>query len=210
MLGAIIGDMAGSIYESSNAKTKDIDLIDYCMRMTDDSLLTIAVARVLMKFFPFSYEKETIEEMQQNLVKEFVLTWFFNQNAGFGKMFTEWCIDVLAGKGRPYNSFGNGAAMRISPVGWMAKSEEEVKKLSRIVTEITHNHPEGIKGAEAVAMAIYLALHGASKKQIKERMIKDYYPKIKSLDFDDLKEHYSFWPICQESVPQANYCFFDF
>ena len=97
--------------------------------------------------------------------------------------------------------------MRISPVGWVANTEEEVKILSKAVTEITHNHPEGIKGAEAVAMAIFMALHGSSKEEIKERMIKDYYPEIKDLDFDDLVKNYEFSEICQKSVPQAIYCF---
>ncbi len=97
--------------------------------------------------------------------------------------------------------------MRISPVGWIANSEEEVKILSKTVTEITHNHPEGIKGAETIAMCIYLALHGYSKEQIKERMIIDYYPEIADLDFDELIKNYTFSPICQDSVPQAIYCF---
>ena len=110
-------------------------------------------------------------------------------------------------KPEPYNSCGNGSDMRISPLGWMAKTEEEVKILSKTVTEITHNHPEGIKGAEAVAMAIFLARNGYSKEQIKERMVNDYYPEIESLEFQDLVEHYDFYEICQKSVPQAIYCF---
>ena len=97
--------------------------------------------------------------------------------------------------------------MRISPVGWIANSEEEVKVLSKVITEITHNHPEGIKGAEAVAMCIYLALHGASKEQIKERMVNDYYPEIAELNFNELVRNYRFSEICQKSVPQAIFCF---
>ena len=123
-------------------------------------------------------------------------------------MFFRWCDKAFrTGYAEPYNSFGNGSAMRISPVGWMAKSEEEVKILSKTVTEITHNHPEGIKGAEAVAMCIYLARNGYSKEQIEERMLNDYYPEISSLDFDELVENYEFSEICQKSVPQAIYCF---
>lgn len=97
--------------------------------------------------------------------------------------------------------------MRISPVAWVAKTEAQLKVLSMTVTEITHNHPEGIKGAEAVAIAIFMALHGATKEKIKERMIKDYYPKISQMDFNDLVAHYEFSPTCQDSVPQAIYCF---
>ena len=116
-------------------------------------------------------------------------------------------VKASRGEAKPYNSFGNGSAMRISPVGWIANSEEEVKLLSKAVTEITHDHPEGIKGAEAVAMAIYLARQGVSKEEIGNRMIKDYYPEIANLDFAYLVSHYEFSEICQKSVPQAIYCF---
>ena len=97
--------------------------------------------------------------------------------------------------------------MRISPVAWVANNEGELKQLSKAVTEITHNHPEGLKGAEAVAMCIYLALNGASKETIKHRMIHEYYPEIAFLNFDELVKHYQFSEICQKSVPQAIYCF---
>lgn len=89
----------------------------------------------------------------------------------------------------------------------MAHSEQEVKLLSKTVTEITHNHPEGIKGAKAIAMAIYLALRGSTKEQIRERMVRDYYPEIQELDFNHLVQTYQFHASCQESVPQAIYCF---
>ena len=97
--------------------------------------------------------------------------------------------------------------MRSSPVAWVAKTEEEVKKLSKAVTEITHNSKEGILGAEAIAICIYLALNGCSKEQIMERMVNDYYPEISSLDFADLVKTYEFSEICQKSCPQAIYCF---
>ena len=207
MLGAIIGDMVGSKYEFHPIKTKEFDIYDSRMRMTDDSLLTIAVAKTIIKNYPIQYDEKSVKAFQNCLINEFVEAWRNHKEAGFGGMFYRWCIKASKGIYEPYNSYGNGSAMRISPVGWVAKSEEEVKKLSRIVTEITHNHPEGIKGAEAVAMAIYLALHGASKEEIKERMIKDYYPEIKDLDFEQLVMNYEFSEICQKSVPQAIYCF---
>ena len=208
MLGAIIGDMVGSLYEFHPLKRKEFNIYDSRMRMTDDSLLTIDVAEVLLEHYPFKLDEQSLKEIQKDLVKEFVLTWRFNKGAGFGGMFYNWCEKARNGQEpKPYNSYGNGSAMRISPVGWLASSEEEVKILTKTVTEITHNHPEGIKGAEAVAMSIFLALHGASKEQIKERMIKDYYPEIKDLNFDDLVKHYDFSEICQKSVPQAIYCF---
>lgn len=208
MLGAIIGDMVGSLYEFHPIKRKEFEIFDHRMRMTDDSLCTLAVAKVLMNHYLFSFDNESLENIKKDLIHEFALTWYNNRGAGFGGMFYMWCQKAYKnGYAEPYNSFGNGSAMRISPVGWMAKSEEEVKILSKTVTEITHNHPEGIKGAEAVAMCIYLALHDHSKEQIKERMVNDYYPEISFLDFDELVKHYEFSEICQKSVPQAIYCF---
>lgn len=209
MLGAIIGDMVGSLYEFHPIKIKEFNIFDNRMRMTDDSLLTLAVAKVLVDHYPFSFDKESLEAIKKDLIHEFVRTWLRDKGAGFGGMFFYWCNyaynhDYYA---EPYNSFGNGSAMRISPVGWMANSEEEVKILSKTVTEITHNHPEGIKGAEAVAMAIFLARKGYSKEQIKERMVNDYYPEIDTLDYADLVENYEFSEICLKSVPQAIYCF---
>ena len=179
------------------------------MKMTDDSLLTIAVAKTLLANYPIKYDEESLRRIQKELAEEFVATCKSKPFAGFGGMFIDWCIRCYE-KGTiepPYNSFGNGSAMRISPVGWIANSEDEVKVLSKTVSEITHNHPEGLRGAEAVAMAIYLSLHGSSKEEIKERMIKDYYPEIENLDFKDLLDNYDFDSTCQGSVPQAIYCF---
>ena len=209
MLGAIIGDMVGSMYEFHPCKTKTFDIYNNRMRMTDDSYLTIAVAKTLLKHYPIKYDEQSLKELQNDLSQEFVDMWSKHKEAGFGGMFYEWCLTCRdTGEiAKPYNSYGNGSAMRISPVGWIANSEEEVKVLSKTVTEITHNHPEGIKGAEAVAMAIYLALHGASKEEIKERMINEYYPEIAELDFNELVKHYRFSEICQKSVPQAIFCF---
>jgi type I restriction enzyme M protein len=209
MLGAIIGDMVGSMYEFHPCKTKAFDIYNNRMRMTDDSYLTIAVAKTLLKHYPIRYDEQSLKELQNDLSQEFVDMWSKHKEAGFGGMFYEWCLTCRdTGEiAKPYNSYGNGSAMRISSVGWIANSEEEVKVLSKAVTEITHNHPEGIKGAEAVAMAIYLALHGVSKEEIKERMINEYYPEIADLDFNELVKHYRFSEICQKSVPQAIFCF---
>ena len=208
MLGAIIGDMVGSIYEFHPLKKKEFNIYNPRMRMTDDSLLTIAVCKTLLNHYPIKYDEASLELIKKDLVKEFVDTWKHHKHAGFGGMFYRWCVNAeKTGNYEPYNSYGNGSAMRISPVGWIAKTEEEVKILSKAVTEITHDHPEGLKGAEAVAMCIYLALHNYSIAEIKERMINDYYPEIASLDFDKLVRTYEFSEICQKSVPQAIYCF---
>lgn len=125
-------------------------------------------------------------------------------DSGFGGMFFKW---IFSEEPQPYNSFGNGSAMRISPVGFFAKTEEEVCLLSNIITGVTHNHPEGLKGAEAVAMAIFMAKSGASKEEIKAKINRDYY----NLDFtiDAIRDSYTFDVTCQGSVPQAIQAFLE-
>ncbi len=206
MLGAIIGDMVGSVYEARNIKTKDFDLFNIHIRMTDDSLLTIALAKTLINHFPLHYEEKELKTIQGELIVSFSQTCQDNIHAGWGKSFFEWSHKPLLLR-KPYNSFGNGAAMRISPVGWIAKSESEVKLLSQAVTEITHNHQEGLKGAEAIAMCVFLAKTGKTKKEIEEYVAKHYYPNIRSLDYEVLVRTYRFDVTCQGSVPHAIYCF---
>ena len=208
MLGAIIGDMVGSIYEFNPIKSKNFDIYDKKMTMTDDSLLTLAVAKVLMNNYPINYSEESLNSIKDQLIKEFALAWKNNPRAGWGNSFNCWCLEVFEkGYAKPYKSYGNGAGMRISPAAWIANTKDELKVLSYAVTSITHDHPEGLKGAEAIAMCIWLALHGASKQTIKETMVNDYYPEIAIFDFDYLVKNYDFSEICQESVPQAIYCF---
>ncbi len=201
--------MVGSIYEFKSCKRKNFDIYRSSMRMTDDSMLTIAMAKVLMRHYPINYSKESLKSIQEDLAKEFVETYFSKPHAGYGHLFRQWCI---ASKEKnqvapAYNSFGNGSAMRISPVAWVADSVEHLKLLTKTVTEITHNHPEGLKGAEAVSLCIYLALHGKDKEEIKEVMLRDYYPEIANLDFDELVKSYKFNSSCQGSVPEAIYAF---
>ncbi len=205
MLGAIIGDMMGSPYEFHPIKRKDFDIYNERSRMTDDSILTLAVARVLIRHYPIDYSKEGLKENKKDLITEFIETVKKDPGRGYGAFFYDWAN----GKNgyEPYNSYGNGSAMRISPVGWMANSEEEVKLLSKAVTEVTHNHPEGLKGAEAIAMCIYWARNGKSKEEIKELVKDRYYPEIDSLNYDELVKNYYFSEICQKSCPEAIYCF---
>ncbi len=127
-------------------------------------------------------------------------------DAGRGLSFARW---LKAETPQPYQSFGNGAAMRVSPVGEYARSEEEVKRLSRIVTSVSHDHPEGLKGAECTALCVYLAKNGATKEQIFRRVKNDYYPEISSLSCEDLSREYTFDESCQGTVPQALTCFFE-
>lgn len=197
MFGAIIGDIIGSAFEFCNYKGKDFDLFDEFRSFTDDSVMTVAICKALMESDTFdSLSKKTIENMQEFGIKY--------PNAGYGNMFRSW---IKSENPTPYNSFGNGSAMRVSGVAYVAKSIEEVKKLSNIVTSVTHNHPEGIKGAEAVSVAIYLSRQGATKDEIKDYIEKNYY----SLDFniDDIRETYYFSETCQGSVPQAIKCFLE-
>lgn len=194
MLGAIIGDVVGSRFEFNNIKTKDFELITDESEYTDDTVLTIAVMDILNN-------GDTSYENCVHIMQKWAQKYPF---AGYGSKFISW-KDMK--NPRPYNSCGNGSAMRISAVGWFAKSEEDVIRLSKAVTEITHNHKEGLKGAIVTAMCVYKALHGASKEEIKE-YIYSQYPEVAKLDYEELRRTYVHGPeICQVTVPQALYCF---
>ncbi len=186
-LGAIIGDVVGSRFEFHNLRSKDFELITKESNFTDDTIMTIAVMDALID------KKKNITDT----IKKYGLKYF----SSYGVAFQMW---LYSNNKKPYNSFGNGAAMRVSSVGWLANSEDDVKKLSRYVTEVTHNHPEGIKGAEITAMCVYYARMGKSKE-----FIKNYVSEYYNLDFDykDLVKNYKFNETCQETVPQAVYCF---
>ena len=200
MLGAIIGDIVGSKYEFNNIKTKDFVFFQPDMFFTDDTVLTVAIYDTLSSC-KGDYAKLSdlaIEKMQEYGKKRYPMS----DKIGYGSMFNGWLTFKIPA---PYNSYGNGSAMRVSAVAYFAKSLEDVKKLSYAVTAVTHNHEEGIKGAEATAVATFMALHGASKEEIKDKIESDYY----SLDFDyeKLKETYTYKVSCQRTVPQALYCF---
>lgn len=194
MIGAIIGDVVGSRFEFNNIKTKEFELIAPASRFTDDTVLTIAVMDILNSG---DVSKENIVKTLQKWARKY-------PNAGYGGMFYHW-KDLDNPK--PYNSCGNGSAMRISAVGWFAKSEDDVVRLATAITEVTHNHPEGLKGAIVTAMCIYKALHHASKEHLYEYIVTQY-PEVASFDYEELrKTYYHGQEICQVSVPQALYCF---
>lgn len=206
MLGAIIGDIVGSRFEWTGNKQKRFALFTNSCRFTDDSLMTIAIA----KAFLLNKGAWQAPGFQENVVQSMVeMGKEYAHMSFWGERFFNWFM----GSHQPYESFGNGAAMRVSPVGWIAESEDDVRYYSKLVTEVSHNHPEGIKGAEAVAMAIYLARIGASKEEIRSRMI-GYYPEIKNMTVDGIRPEYGYdeagaWVSCQGSVPQAIVCFLD-
>jgi type I restriction enzyme M protein len=192
MLGAIIGDMVGSIYEFDNHRSKDFPLFGSRCYPTDDSIMTIAVAKAILENGGKveGLSEKTVEWMQR-IGQQY-------PNSGYGRRFQEWMYDDDP---KPYRSYGNGAAMRVSACGWAGDSPEEVKQLSDAVTAVTHNHPEGIKGAEATACAIFLARKGHSRDEIRTFIEDNYY----SLDFtlDEIRPTYEFNETCQETVPQA-------
>ena len=193
MFGAIIGDIVGSVYEFNNIKTKEFPLFSENSTFTDDSVMTMAVAEMLEKGYVFDEDKviDTFKKWGRNY-----------PDAGYGGSFYYW---VLGSERKPYGSYGNGSAMRVSACGWYGNSEEEVKELAKRVTKVTHNHPEGLKGAIVTAMCVYYARTGKSKE-----FIKDYASKFYNLDFDyeTLRKTYKHGPeICQVTVPEAIYCF---
>jgi type I restriction enzyme M protein len=198
MLGAIIGDIAGSRFEFDNHRSKDFDLFDTGCFATDDSIMTLAAAKAIIECgegldsqFAASRLSHFAVQSMQEIGRKY-------PNCGFGGMFGRW---IFSDDPKPYNSFGNGAAMRVSPCGFIAKTEDEAKALSRAVTEVTHNHEEGIKGAESTTIAIFMARNGATMREIRERIERDYY-KL-DLTLDEIRDTYQFNETCQETVSQA-------
>lgn len=195
MLGAIIGDVVGSRFEFDNIKTKEFDLFSKSSTMTDDSIMTIAVMDIL---------ENNWQDDENKIINTFKKWGQRYPGAGYGANFYYW---VLSSDSKPYNSCGNGSAMRVSAAGWFGKDPEEVKKYARAVTKVTHNHPEGIKGAEVTAMCIFMARKGKTKKEILEYVVNEY-PEILDLDYEELRRTYVHGEeICQVTVPQAIYCF---
>lgn len=192
MLGAIIGDIVGSRFEWHNIKTKEFELLtEYC-EPTDDSIMTLAVAAAIMTC------EGDYSELGPNAIRWMQDLGRLYPRAGYGGHFRQW---LRQENPAPYNSFGNGAAMRVSPCAYAAKTLEQAKALSRAVTEVTHNHPEGIKGAEATTVAIFMARHGSSIPEIQDCIDKDYYPM--NFTLDEIRPEYEYDVTCQGSVPQA-------
>ena len=191
MLGAIIGDIVGSRFEFNNTSDIDFELFTSACDFTDDTICTIAVADAALNGKP--YEEAMLEWCRK----------FPHPMGSYGGSFARW---IHSANPVPYNSFGNGSAMRVSAVGWLFDTEEEVLEQAGQSAEITHNHPEGIKGAQAVALAIYLARKGMSKEEVLERM-KGYYPVftkpvLGKNSFDETCQ--GTLPICLGIIEKAN------
>ncbi len=196
MIGAIIGDIVGSKYEFNNIKTKHFPLFSEDCRFTDDTVMTIAVYKALESCHG------DYSNLSQNAIKFMQEYGQMYLNAGYGSKFLLW---LCRKNPNPYNSYGDGAAMRVSPVAYFAKNLEQVKFLSNEVTKVSHNHPEGLKGAEATAVAVWLALNKKSKEEIKEHIQQNYYSL--NFDYESLKQNYKYSMACQNTVPQAIFCF---
>lgn len=194
MIGAIIGDFAGSTYEFHSIKTKDFPLFAPGSSYTDDSLMSIAVASALMQTGEghVGFKSHVVTSMRQIAAK------YPCPMGGYGGRFRHWLVSSVP---RPYGSFGNGSAMRVSPCGDVAATLDEALELARQSAEVTHNHPEGIKGAQAVAAAIYLARTGESRDGIRSYIEQHFYPLHQTAD--EIRPRYRFDETCQGTVPQA-------
>lgn len=201
MLGSIIGDIVGSIYEFDNIRTKDFEFFQPQMEFTDDSILSIATADWILN-------GGDVAQYYHRYA-----TRYPHPMGSYGNMFVQWVHQADRGVAKPYNSCGNGSAMRACATGWCADTLEETMTTAEASAACTHNHPEGIKGAQATAAAIFLARHGKSKEQIAESITKNFGYDL-TMSVAELQRRYS-WQgidgrgnggICQDSVPQAIIC----
>ncbi|MEJ2101112.1 MAG: ADP-ribosylglycohydrolase family protein [Desulfobacterales bacterium] len=191
MIGAIAGDIIGSVYEHRPIKTKEFPLFDSRCRFTDDSVLTVAVADAILRDRTYLV---SIREIGRRYPA-----------AGYGGAFIQW---LHSHDPRPYNSWGNGSAMRVSPVGFAFDTAEEVLHEAQKTAEISHNHPEGIKGAQATALAVFLARTIHDKEEIRKQIGKRFGYDLKRA-VDDVRAGYAFDVSCQKTVPEAIIAFLD-
>lgn len=211
MIGALIGDIVGSRFEFNNHRSKDFELFTPECKVTDDSIMTLAIGKALVEARKEGLLPSTQADSMQTYTRIQKLAVHYMQkigrkypDCGYGGLFQHWMFNENP---NPYNSYGNGGAMRISPVGDWAKSEEEVKFLSKAVTAVTHNHPEGIKGAEAVALVIWMARQGYTKREIRDKVEAAYYPL--NFTIAGIRDTYRFNETSQETVPQAIQAFLE-
>ena len=196
MYGAILGDIVGSPYEfdCNNYKAKDFPLFSQQSEFTDDTVMTLAVAKALM-----DTRGQDDAAIKAALVREMQRLGCTYPDRGYGVRFGGWLYEDAP---KPYNSYGNGSSMRVSPAAWLGGDMEEVLHLARLTAEVTHNHPEGIKGAQATAAAIYLARTGHSKADIKAYVEREFSYDL-SRTCDKIRPTYHHVESCQETVPQA-------
>ena len=188
VLGSIIGDIVGSVYEWNNIKTKNFPLFAEKSFFTDDSVMTLAVAEALLNG---GGAQEYVTAMKR-LGRLY-------PHSGYGVSFGYW---IRSDDSEPYNSWGNGSAMRVSPVGWFYDTLEETEDAAEVSAAVTHNHPEGIKGAQSTAAAIFLARNGHSKQEIRDYIERKYGYAL-SRTLDEIRPTYQFNESCMQTVPEA-------
>ena len=191
MIGAIAGDVIGSVFEGHNIKSTEFPLFSSNSRFTDDTVLTVAVAYSVLK--------------SADYVESFKMFGLKYPNAGYGGFFIRW---LLSDDSKPYNSWGNGSAMRVSSIGFALDSVEDVLKEAGKSAEVTHNHPEGIKGAQAVALAILMARQGSSKDEIHSNITASFFYDL-DRTIEEIRPGYQFDVSCMGSVPEAIIAFLD-
>lgn len=199
MLGSIIGDIVGSIYEFHNIKTKDFPLFSERCGFTDDSILTIATAKWILDGAGISDSGGYYFRYAFN---------YPHPKGGYGGKFVKWVQRAEDGDFSPYNSCGNGSAMRVGPVGWAYDTEEDVLDAAKYSAGCTHNHPEGIKGAQATAICILMARQGFTKAEIHRAIAEDFRYNL-AFTCDKIRDSYKWGATCQDTVPQAIVAFFD-
>ena len=192
MIGALIGDIVGSRYERVSHKSKQFKLFDKICRPTDDSVMSLAIAKAILE------SEDGFGDLSRKAIDVMQELGRIYKNAGYGGTFFKW---IWAEDPQPYNSFGNGSAMRVGPCGFAAANLEEAKALSTEVTKVSHDHPEGMKGAEATASVIWAARNHWSKPQIRKYVEKEFYPLKNTCD--QIRPGYHFDVSCQGTVPQA-------
>lgn len=202
MYGAITGDIIGSQFEFDRGnKSREFELFGKNCEYTDDTVMTVAVAEALLDAGKDADEKTVKEKLICSLKK-----WGKKYPyAGYGNRFKAW---VLSAKSEPYGSYGNGSGMRVSPVGWLYDSMERTREVARWTAEITHNHPEGIKGAESAAAAIFMARHHAAFEEI-SNYIEDEFGYDLSRTLDEIRPDYCHVEDCMKTMPEAFTCFLE-
>ena len=202
MIGAIIGDIVGSRFEFDNGnKSREFELFTKHCCFTDDTVMTIAVAEALMNAGKDAGEAAVKAELIKSMKK-----WGQEYpNAGYGARFISW---VLTDDPEPYGSYGNGSGMRVSPVGWLYDSLDRTREVARWTAEVTHNHPEGVKGAESTATAIFMARTGASKEDIRQYLESEFDYNL-SRSLEDIRPKYYHVEDCMRTMPEAFECFLE-
>ena len=202
MYGAILGDIVGAPYEFDNGgKTRSFPLFSDRCEFTDDTVMTVAVAEALLSV-PEDAEDDTVREALVKAMKHWGRKY---PDAGYGGRFYHW---LFSDNEKPYGSYGNGSAMRVAAAGWLYATLEKTQRMAELTADVTHNHPEGIKGALATATAVFMARTGKTKEEIKDYIEREYGYDLNTT-LDEIRPWYRHVETCRESVPQAIRCFLE-